>query len=114
MTGLGLIAAAVPALIVEQPWNATFTAESMWAAIYYAVIPTVGGFLLWYAGAERVSGAEASLFTALAPVSALLFAATLLGEQIRTGQVVGIGCVLAAVLAPAALRRRQGAAHYQP
>lgn len=114
MTGLGLVAAAVPALIIEQPWNATFTAESMGAVAYYAVIPTVGGFLLWYAGAERVSGAEASLFTALAPVSALLFAATLLGEQIRTGQLVGIACVLTAVLAPAALRRRQGAAHYQP
>jgi drug/metabolite transporter (DMT)-like permease len=110
MTGLGLISAAIPALF-EMPWHIAFTAESVWAVAYYASVPTVGGFLLWYAGAERVSGAEASLFTALAPVSALLFAATLLGEQIRMNQVIGIACVLAAVVAPSLMHRARLADH---
>jgi drug/metabolite transporter (DMT)-like permease len=105
MTGLGLVSAAIPALF-ELPWHVAISTESLWAVVYYAAVPTVGGFLLWYAGAERVSGAEASLFTALAPVSALLFAATVLGEQIRMNQVIGIACVLAAVVAPGWMHSR--------
>jgi len=61
-------------------------------------VPTVGGFLLWYAGTARVSGAEASLFTAFAPVSALLLAVLMLDEQVGWQQTAGVGCVLAAVL----------------
>jgi drug/metabolite transporter (DMT)-like permease len=97
MTGIGLAAAIVPAM-VEMPWAIEVTPESIWAVVYYALVPTVGGFLLWYAGSARVSGAEASLFTALAPVSALLLAAILLGEHVGLHQMIGIGCVLAAVL----------------
>jgi drug/metabolite transporter (DMT)-like permease len=106
MTGIGLVAAAIPAMF-ETPWTITITAESMWAVVYYAVIPTVGGFLLWYAGSARVSGAEASLFTALAPVSALLLAVALLGEQVGLNQIIGIACVLAAVLALGVSRSRR-------
>ena len=96
MTGLGLAIAIVPALF-EAPWRIALPAEALAAVAYYAIVPTVGGFVLWYAGSARVSGTEASLFTAVAPVSALLFAATLMGEQVRAGQLFGIACVLAAV-----------------
>jgi drug/metabolite transporter (DMT)-like permease len=97
MTGIGLAVATVPALL-EEPWRGTIGSDALFAVLYYAFIPTVGGFLLWYAGSARVSGAEASLFTALAPASAVLFAATLLGEAVGANQMVGIGCVLVAVL----------------
>jgi drug/metabolite transporter (DMT)-like permease len=97
MTGIGLVVAAVPA-IFELPWRTSVSAGAVYAVVYYALIPTVGGFLLWYAGSERVSGTEASLFTSLAPVAAVLFAVTLLGEPVGWNQVIGIGCVLAAVL----------------
>ena len=49
-------------------------ADAVLAVAYYALAPTVGGFLLWYAGAAR-NGAEAALFTAVAPVCAVLLAA---------------------------------------
>jgi drug/metabolite transporter (DMT)-like permease len=61
-------------------------------------VPTVGGYLLWYGGLARVTGAEASLFTAMAPVSAVVLAVTLLGETVSVSQMIGIGCVLVAVL----------------
>ena len=57
----------------------------------------MGGFLLWYAGAARSNGAEAALFTAVAPVCAVLLAAGLLGEALRTRQLAGMVCVLAAI-----------------
>ncbi|HYD59110.1 MAG TPA: DMT family transporter [Noviherbaspirillum sp.] len=113
MTGIGLAAAVVPAM-VETPWTVEVTAESMWAVTYYALVPTVGGFLLWYAGSERVSGAEASLFTALAPVSALLLAAVLLGEHVGLHQMIGIGCVLAAVLGLGFSGGRAGSTSHSP
>lgn len=108
MTGIGLAFAAVVAGF-ERPWMLGMTTGSIAAVIYYALVPTVGGFLLWYAGAARVSGAQASLFTALAPVSAVILAAVLLNEPVGSGQLFGIGCVLAAVLATALARGPGGA-----
>jgi len=100
MSAFGLLTALLPALW-EAPWQlhaSVQATQALLAVAYYAIVPTVGGFVLWYAGAARVSGAEASLFTALAPVAAVVFAATLLGEAVSTRQVSGIACVLAAVL----------------
>jgi drug/metabolite transporter (DMT)-like permease len=96
MTAFGLAVAVIPAGF-EMPWSNGLPDSAVAAVAYYALIPTVGGFLLWYAGAARVSGAEAALFTAVAPVSAVVLAAALLGEQVGYSQMFGIGCVLVAV-----------------
>ncbi|AVA32126.1 MAG: EamA/RhaT family transporter [Burkholderiaceae bacterium] len=96
MAAFGLAVAVIPAGF-EMPWMHALSGNAVAAVAYYALIPTVGGFLLWYAGAARVSGAEAALFTAVAPVSAVVLAAALLGEQIGQSQIIGIGCVLVAV-----------------
>jgi drug/metabolite transporter (DMT)-like permease len=97
MTGIGLAASAVPAMI-EAPWTLAIGTEAVAAVAYYALIPTVGGFVLWYAGAARTTGAEAALFTALAPVSAVVLAALWLGERVSVMQIAGVGCVLVAVV----------------
>ncbi|MBN9981836.1 DMT family transporter [Rhizobium laguerreae] len=97
MAGIGFIVAAIPA-VFEAPFPDGISASAVAAVVYYALVPTVGGFLLWYAGAERVSGTEAALFTALAPVSAVMLAFIILGEPVGLSQFAGIACVLAAVL----------------
>jgi drug/metabolite transporter (DMT)-like permease len=97
MTGIGLIVALLPAAL-EMPYMGNATTGSIGAVVYYALVPTVGGYLLWYGGLARVSGAEASLFTAMAPVSAVLLAVALLGETVSLSQMIGIACVLVAVL----------------
>ena len=97
MAGIGFIVAAIPA-IFEAPFAQGISASAAGAVVYYALVPTVGGFLLWYAGAERVSGTEAALFTAVAPVSAVMLAFIILGEPVGLHQLAGIACVLAAVL----------------
>lgn len=96
MTALGLAVAIVPAAL-EQPWTAPLTGASLGAVLYYALIPTVAGFLLWYRGLSRVSGTEASLFTAVAPVSAVLSAAVFLGEPVGPREIIGIALVVAAI-----------------
>ncbi|OWV99556.1 DMT family transporter [Rhizobium sp. R693] len=105
MTGIGFVVAMVVAAGVEGVPN-TFPVGATSAVIYYALVPTVAGFILWYAGAERVSGVEASLFTAVAPVSALLMAFVVLGEPLSGYQIGGVGCVLAAVLGLGLFQRR--------
>ncbi|MBP2235891.1 drug/metabolite transporter (DMT)-like permease [Sinorhizobium kostiense] len=91
-------AIAAPFAVAEFPSAAAASGPALAAVVYYALVPTVGGFLLWYAGLAKVSGTEASVFTALAPVFAVLLAASVLGEPIAANQTIGIACVLIAVL----------------
>jgi drug/metabolite transporter (DMT)-like permease len=97
MAGMGVGVAIVPALF-EAPSMQVVAMQSLAAVLYYALVPTIAGFILWYAGSARVNGTEAAVFTALAPVSAVLLAFALLGEPVSINQLTGIGCVLVAVL----------------
>jgi drug/metabolite transporter (DMT)-like permease len=97
MSGLGFAVAIVPASF-EQAWRLPFDADALAGVVYYALVPTVGGFVLWYAGAARITGAEAGLMTALVPVSAVAMAALLLHESVSGAQLAGVACVLGAVL----------------
>jgi drug/metabolite transporter (DMT)-like permease len=100
MSGIGFLVAIVPACF-ERPWHVRFNADfaaAVAGVVYYALVPTVLGFVLWYAGASRISGAEAGLVTALVPVSTLALAAGMLHEPISRAQVIGVVCVLAAVM----------------
>lgn len=98
MTGLGLLLVSLPAAW-EMSSIVIVPTEALWAVAYYAVVPTFAGYLLWYAGLARASATEASLFTALAPVSGLALSATLLGERIGTQQLFGAACIVAAIMA---------------
>jgi len=107
MCGLGLAMTLVPA-VFENAWTLPADRAALLGVIYYAVVPTVGGYLLWYAGAARVSAGEASLYTAILPVSALVLAALVLHEAIGVGQVLGAGCVLAAIAVTRGRGGREG------
>lgn len=97
LCALGLLL-ALPAAALEWQSNWQLSAAALLGLAYYAAVPTVLGFVLWYAGAARVAASEAALFTAVLPVSALVFAAALLQEEIRRAQLAGMACVLAALL----------------
>lgn len=97
MCGIGFAVALVPAFF-ERPWSVPFSPDALAGVLYYALVPTVAGFVLWYAGAARISGAEAGLMTALVPVSAVALAAAVLREPVSAAQLAGVACVLGAVL----------------
>jgi len=94
----GLLLSVVPAWFARSASPSAWSAPALAGVVYYAWVPTVLGFLLWYAGSARTSGARASLATVWLPVSALLLSAAVLGETIRAGQWVGLGCVLAGMV----------------
>lgn len=97
MSAGGLLLSALPAAWLAREGSGSasaLTAPAMAGVLYYAWVPTVGGFLLWYAGSARTSGVRASLATVWLPVSALALSAGVLGEAIRPWQWAGLGCVL--------------------
>ena len=97
MSGIGFAVAIVPAGF-EHAWRLPFDTGALAGVVYYALVPTVVGFVLWYAGAARISGAEAGLMTALVPISAVVMAAAFLHEPVTGAQLAGVVCVLGAVL----------------
>ncbi len=105
MTALGLAICLIPAGL-EHAWTLAFSQSAFLSIAYYAIVPTVCGFLWWFAGSARVSGVEASLFTGLAPVTAFLLAIVVLGEPASWLQAAGVACVLAAIGLTALAQKR--------
>lgn len=110
---LGFLLTAVGALF-EHPWSLHYPPQALAAVLYYALIPTVAGFLLWYACLERVRAVEASLLTAVAPIAAIVLAATVLGEPVTRNAVAGILIVLGAVSCYGLHARRETPAPASP
>lgn len=104
MTGLGLLV-ALPFAAWQLPAATLPPPSAMAAVAWYALVPTVGGFLLWYAGAARVAGSEAAAFTAVAPLTAVALAALWLGEPVGAQQALGALAVLLGILVLALPRR---------
>lgn len=74
------------------------TSAAVTGVVYYALVPTVLGFVFWYAGAARTSASEAALFTGVLPISAVGLAAIVLGETISTLQLIGVACVILSII----------------
>ncbi len=94
----GLLLSMVPAWWVASRATAGLSLIAAGGLIYYAWVPTVGGFLLWYAGSAKTSGARAALATVWLPVAALLLSALFLHEAISHWQMLGLGCVVLAIV----------------
>ena len=62
MTAIGLAASALASLLAEAPWTLALPADAVLAVAYYALAPTVGGFLL-VRGRRPQQWREAALFT---------------------------------------------------
>ena len=85
---------------------------SGWVAVlHYGVFVTALGYLLWFyllwfSGLSRVPASTAGPFTGVLPVSAVLLSYAVLGEPFSWAHLVGVTCVLLAIL----LIARQGPA----
>lgn len=66
--------------------------------LYYGVFVTVVAFVLWFSGVSKVPASTAAVFTGVLPVSAVLLSYLILGEPFSWTHLVGVGCVLLAIL----------------
>jgi drug/metabolite transporter (DMT)-like permease len=65
--------------------------------LYYGVVVTVVGFVLWFRGVSMVPASTAATFTGVLPVSAVVLSYALLGEQFLWAHAVGVACVLGGI-----------------
>jgi len=75
------------------------------AIAWYAWVPTVLGFWLWYAGARRATATQAAASTAWLPLVAVVGAAVVLDEDLTASQLAALALVLAGVLIGSITRR---------
>lgn len=110
MVGLGLILSLPFAAVeVADGRSATLSASSLLAVLYYALVPTIGGFYLWYSGSRRVEGKEAAVFTAVSPITAVLLSCAFLGDTLTLATGAGLGLVVAAVAMTSSIALRPSA-----
>ena len=79
--------------LVAVPWTAL--SATFWLVLaYLAVVPTVIAYLLWMDGIRAIGSGPATSFMFLAPISALILAAFLLGERPTPLQGIGGAAML--------------------
>jgi drug/metabolite transporter (DMT)-like permease len=66
--------------------------------LYYGVAVTALAFLLWFSGLSRVPASTAGVFIGVLPVSAVVLSYVVLGEPFVWLHLVGVSCVLLAIL----------------
>jgi drug/metabolite transporter (DMT)-like permease len=65
--------------------------------IYYGVVGTASGYLLWYQGLAHISASTAGVFTGIVPISAVVLSYIVLGEPFSWVHVIGGVCVVLAI-----------------
>lgn len=110
MSAGGLALCAVPAAVRWPDGGVLGHATAIAGVLYYAWVGTVGGFVLWYAGAARTSATGAAVATAFLPLSAFALSAWWLTEPIHRLQWLSMGIVLLAIALPLMQKKRTSVA----
>ena len=97
---LGLLSLMFETLSVR--WSPAFLA----AFAYQIAVPGLAATLIWFALVGRIGSARASTFHFLNPFFGLAIAATLLGEDIRPLDLLGVAVAMAGILAVQISRTR--------
>jgi drug/metabolite transporter (DMT)-like permease len=80
---------------------------SAWlAVVYLALVVTVFAFVIWFVGLRIIPASTAGAFTGMIPITAVLTAWMILGEEIGWAHIAGIALVLGGILLVANSRGR--------
>ena len=74
------------------------TVTDVMAILYFGAVYTNLAYFFWFRGIASTSGAAASAFTAIMPLSAALLSTILLGESISTLQMVALSTAVSSIL----------------
>lgn len=81
---------AMVAIFVDQPWELPApSAETAAAIVALALISTAAAYLVFFTILVRAGASNAMLVTLLIPVTALLLGHLILGDEIRSREIIG-------------------------
>lgn len=96
-----LTSASVFWLIVNPPWKvfaANYTVAQWGFLFLFSMVSVLGPFSLYFLGLQYLEPASAIIASCLEPVFSIVLAAALLGEGLRSVQILGIVLVLSAIV----------------
>ena len=101
-------AAATGVLRMDAVWR--FSMAEIASLFYLGVIGSAVAYIWYYEGIKQIGVARASVFIALNPLSAVLFGAAMLGEQLTLATLLGGVLILGGIVVE---NRQSGAAPTQ-
>ena len=103
-----LYASATGVLDVTAVWR--FSPAEIASLLYLGVVGSAVAYIWYYDGIQQIGVARASVFIALNPLSAVLFGAALLGEQMTLATLLGGVLIISGIV----VENRQSAAATLP
>lgn len=95
---VGALALGVIAPIFED-WDVDLNARLVWAFVYTLLVPGLLATWVWFKLVGRIGAIRAATFHFLTPFFGVATGALLLGEQLGAGDVIGVGIIMAGILA---------------
>jgi drug/metabolite transporter (DMT)-like permease len=96
-----LMSASIFWLVVNPPWKvaAAHYSTAQWVFLFaFSMISVLGAFSLYFLGLQYLEPTRAIITSCLEPVFSILLAAALVGEKLRSIQILGIVLVLCAIV----------------
>ncbi len=95
-----LLGAAVFCLLVNPPWRwQTHYSAGQWEfLLLFSLLATLFPTLLYIGGLKYLDPTRAVITSCLEPVAGILLAASFLGEHVGWLQILGVACVLSAIV----------------
>lgn len=98
---------------ILEDWQVDPNPRLVWAFLYTVIVPGLVATWVWFKLVGRIGAIRAATFHFLTPFFGVVSGAVLLGEQLAGGDVIGVGIIMAGILAvqlskaptPASVRR---------
>ena len=98
---LGAVGLSIEPLVIDWSW------QLIAAFVYTTLIPGLAATLVWFKLVNRIGAIKAATFHFLNPFLGVAIAAVILGENLGLTDMVGVGIVMAGILAVQLSRQKQ-------
>lgn len=112
IVGLQMLVGAASLLIIGpilEDWQVNLTPRLGFAFLYTVIVPGVVATWVWFQLVGRIGAIRAATFHFLTPFFGVAVAALLLGEKLGAGDVIGVGIIMAGILAVQLSKTDRGA-----
>ena len=95
--GFALLYTSILALVLEQPWQATVTADALLAVIWLGLLGSGAAYLVFFRLLGRWGATRTSLVAYLLPIWGIVLGALVLAEPIDGRLVIGTALVISGI-----------------